>query len=456
MYIGRETETVEFKKTTGELPAALVSISAILNKHQKGILYFGVLDNGKVIGQQVGDNTIRDITNNINNKIKPKIRPKVYKSILDEKELIIVEFEGEKVPYSADGRYYMRVGDEDQKLEPDELNDLFKKFGRNIPWEEQDSGKTIEDIDEETLVNFIQKANKIGRIKEDYIDKETTLKNLNLVLKNGNLKNAGFVLFGKQPQLLLRCAIFAGNDKTTILDMKDYVGNIFELVSNGMLYISEHIMWVSNFKTGKTNRVEIPEIPLDAIREALWNSFCHRDWDNQFDNHIAIFKDRIEIDSPGSFYSDSPLEDYIELKASSKLRNPLIAKIIYLSGEIETWGTGIRKISNLCKSLNVKYEYYIAKSDVFVCFYRKTSDELIEVTKVDMGEEKRYETLRNIDKNEKEVLLLISENPNITQSEVSLKMNYSKRGIEKIIRKLKDKGLIERVGSNKSGYWKIK
>ena len=80
--MGEETEILEFKTSTAEIPAALDSIVAILNKHQKGTLYFGVKNNGTPIGQQMGANTLRDVTRAITDHIEPKIYPTVEKVIL--------------------------------------------------------------------------------------------------------------------------------------------------------------------------------------------------------------------------------------------------------------------------------------------------------------------------------------------------------------------------------------
>lgn len=58
----KESETTEFKKSTSELKTAVISIAAILNKHGKGELYFGIKDDGTVVGQMVGRNTIKEVT----------------------------------------------------------------------------------------------------------------------------------------------------------------------------------------------------------------------------------------------------------------------------------------------------------------------------------------------------------------------------------------------------------
>ena len=75
MNLGSESETVEFKKSTGEHQEALQAMSAMLNKHGRGELYFGVKDNGGVIGQDVTDATIRQVAGWISDKIEPSISP---------------------------------------------------------------------------------------------------------------------------------------------------------------------------------------------------------------------------------------------------------------------------------------------------------------------------------------------------------------------------------------------
>jgi ATP-dependent DNA helicase RecG len=77
MKLGKETETLEFKKTTGELKEAVVSIASILNKSGKGELYFGIKNNGAVVGQQIGDATLRDVSKALSDNLKPQIFPTI-------------------------------------------------------------------------------------------------------------------------------------------------------------------------------------------------------------------------------------------------------------------------------------------------------------------------------------------------------------------------------------------
>src|SRR3989338_5388366 len=112
----KETETVELKKSTSELKKAVISISAILNKHGKGTLYFGITDDGKVVGQQIGKSTLKDIAKTIADHIDPKIYPDIKAETINGKDCIVVEFSGHESLYSAFGRFYLRAGDENKKL----------------------------------------------------------------------------------------------------------------------------------------------------------------------------------------------------------------------------------------------------------------------------------------------------------------------------------------------------
>lgn len=463
----RENEMIELKKTTSELKESLVSIVAILNKHQKGKVYFGVKDDGTVIGQEIGTKTLREVSEAITTKIEPKIYPTVTNVKIDGKDCILVEFEGDNVPYLADGRAYIRVSDQDKKLSVEEMRKILLKTGyKNNKWEEKASNITLDDIDEETLKEFIEKGNKKGRIAYQYTNKIDVLRKLNLIDDKGKIKNAGEVLFGKYPNIQLRVAIFATEEKTTFLDMQDFKGNIFKLIDIGEQYISKNIRWSANFNTGSFAREDIPEIPIRAMREVLCNSFCHRLWDVPYDNDIAIYKDRIEICNPGHFTDEATPEDYITKNEPSRPRNPLIAQIIYLSGEIEKWGSGIKNVYKKCKEDNIKVEFEDRKTAFFVVIYRKDLEELIENTEKNLKNVPQN-VPQNVPKNvpqnvpikynktEKKIIDLISENPNITQLEIAEITKLSEKTIKRNMNKLKEKGILKRIGINRTGHWEV-
>ena len=88
MKIGKESEKLEFKKTTSELKEGVISIAAILNKHGGGELYFGLQNNGIPVGQMVGEKTLRDISQAVSNHLEPKVYPKITEAIIDNKHCI--------------------------------------------------------------------------------------------------------------------------------------------------------------------------------------------------------------------------------------------------------------------------------------------------------------------------------------------------------------------------------
>ncbi|MDY5422778.1 ATP-binding protein [Hornefia butyriciproducens] len=154
MNLGKETETLEFKKTTGEMKEAMVSISAILNKHGIGTLYFGVKPNGDVIGQDVSESSLRDVSRAVYENIKPQIYPAIDEVVVGEKHLIKVEFSGESAPYSAAGRYYLRTADEDREVTPEELKVFFGVNKYREKWEKGKSEATSKQIDKTAIKAF--------------------------------------------------------------------------------------------------------------------------------------------------------------------------------------------------------------------------------------------------------------------------------------------------------------
>ena len=142
-------------------------------------------------------------------------------------------------------------------------------------------------------------AQDVGRIAIEYTNKETVLNQLELIEDN-KLLNAGKVLFSDDVLQDVQMAIFATNERLTFNDIQRYHGSVLKLVDIAENYIKSNIHWRAEF-TGEIRRREIPEIPTDAIREALVNSFCHKDYSSGESNEVAIYKDRIEIYNQAHF-----------------------------------------------------------------------------------------------------------------------------------------------------------
>lgn len=271
----QETETIELKKSTSELKEAVISIVAMLNKHQRGELWFGIKHDGTVAGQQISDKTIRDVSKAIADHVEPRIYPVVEHVEIDGKACIKVQAKGGEHPYYAYGRAYIRVGDEDRQLSAKELEKLILEKNRDrLRWDTEICAKaTIDDIGPGKLKSFL----KLCGLKFDTIP--NSLEKLNLV-QDGKLLNAAVLCFARKPEKFfpnarLRCAVFGTLDTTVTITMQDFHGDVFYLIKKAEEYILEHIN--IGMRLDGLFRVDVPEIAPEAFREAIINAFCHRD-----------------------------------------------------------------------------------------------------------------------------------------------------------------------------------
>ncbi|HNZ77106.1 MAG TPA: ATP-binding protein, partial [Bacilli bacterium] len=222
MNLGKEGEKLEFKKTISELKEGVISLASMLNKSGEGTLLFGVKNNGDVVGQQTGEHTTTNIVNEIKNHLKPFINPKVTIEKYDDLSLIKVEAIGMDSPYSAYGRYYKRCDDQDLEMTQNELEYFFNN--KNISytkWEKTITQFGADDVDEDLLIKYIDKANEFNRLNYRYKSVEDAMTRLGL-MENGKLNNAGYYLFSKSKPLLVKFARYATDERITFIDNRHY------------------------------------------------------------------------------------------------------------------------------------------------------------------------------------------------------------------------------------------
>ncbi|MDO8721833.1 MAG: ATP-binding protein [Syntrophales bacterium] len=107
-----ESENVELKESTFELKEGIISLVAMLNKHHRGELWFGMRNDGIVVGQSVSEKSLREVSRAISDNVEPKVYPTIEQALVDGKQCIRVLVEGKDSPYFAYGRAYIRIGDE--------------------------------------------------------------------------------------------------------------------------------------------------------------------------------------------------------------------------------------------------------------------------------------------------------------------------------------------------------
>ncbi len=433
----KENEHIELKKSVSELKDALKSVSAILNKHKKGIVYFNVSPNGVPVKNDVSEKTLRKISQTISDKIEPKIYPHISVVNIKSIDVIKVQFEGHQTPYSAEGRYYIRVADEDKQMSQAQLRQFILK-NKDLRWDSiPNAGFNIKDIDANKVKNFC----KLADIK--FSSSKNVLENVNLI-KNGELLNGAIILFGKNPikyfqNVKLMCSVFGTNNTATIIDQKEYEGDIFYLIETAVKYILQNIH--IGMKIDGLYRNDIPEINSEALREAVINSFLHRDYFDPDFVSVLIFKNRVEIRNPGKLFGGITIKDILT-KNISRRRNEVIADILSRAHYGERKGHGIALIKEL--EPEAKFEQI---GDIFITeFIRPTyniSKDLIE------------RLVEGLVENQKKIVLYIWENPKISKRELSEKLGVSTTTIDKNIEKLKKIKILERIGPDKGGRWQI-
>lgn len=441
MNLGQETEQIEFKESTSRLKESLIDVAAILNKHSGGLLYFGVRNDGEVCGQPIGPSTLRDIARKIYENIKPQIYPTITIESDGDCRYIKVEFKGNDKPYACDGRYYLRVHDESQEMSPFELAHFILN-GNYVKWEKLSTSETIADVDEKKLKWFLQRAIECGRMPQMDYDRDVLMGKLHLLSQDGmHLNHAGELLFSANKPIKLKMAVFLGNDKTTFIDMNPVSGNIFELLIEAENYFKSHLNWSARFEGFQ--RINVPEIPMDALREAVANAFAHASYLGNGQHEIDIHPNRVAIFSPGSFASDLSPEDFVAGNMTSSIRNEIICDVLFKCNVIESWASGLKKIDRLCRGTGIKTDYLKEPDGFWFIFFRNRPD-----LPLDSHTEGLSET-------DQQVLALIKNNQKTTISDLAYILGKGTRTIQRSIERLKNKKLIVRVGSNKGGYWTV-
>ena len=453
MKIGTENEKLEFKKTTAELKEGVISIDAILNKHGGGELYFGVQNDGTPKGQMVGEETLRTISQAIHNHLEQKVYPEIELVYLDDLSCIRIAFVGDDAPYFAFGRAYIRVADEDRVMIPTELEAFFlrKSEGRD-KWDSELSGKMISHVDEKIVRQYVEKANDVERIDFHFTDVKDTLDRLYVTSGNA-LTNASCAVFVGMPLLEIQMAVFATKHKLTFLDIRRGSGNIRQLIEIGVKYIIDNTRW-RVVLDGSLQRKEVPEVPIEAIREAVTNSFCHRDYRSSQNNEIAIFSNRIEIYNPGRFPDGQTPENFIRGETRSIRRNPNIAQLLYYSKDIESFGTGLQRLVAHCDEANVHVEFACSDLGFTVVFYRPSN----HINADDSITENITENITDsitVNEMQKSIMLQMQNDPKITAKKLAESLGIAERNVKNHIKALKEAGIVVREGSAKGGYWVV-
>jgi ATP-dependent DNA helicase RecG len=345
-----ESETVKFKKSTSSLREAIETICAFAN-HRGGYLLIGVEDSGAIIGQQVTDDTLRNIANAVKLNTDPKLYPGIARIELAGKTCILVTVEESPLkPHLAYGRSYLRVGSTNQKLDRDRYTYLLQQRFNGYGFDHQPQpGASLDDIDTDALYEFLEIANSVRNLNENLLlPPDMVLQKLDL-MQGDNLTRAAILLFGKNPREFfsyhfeVKCGQFPNDTGyDTMANEQEFNHNIIQNFHATLTFVLGSIHKSS--QKGTVQRVETWELPVDVIREALVNMIVHRDYRQNVKSTVEVRPSTISFYNPAHLFGPTITIERLKKLHPSRPGNKLIARAFYLMGLFENWGGGTLKI----------------------------------------------------------------------------------------------------------------
>lgn len=386
-----ESATVEFKIAVpryAELADRLCGMANGLG----GYVIIGVADKTwEIAGVKNLSDTI-DTLLQASRHCKPAIR-------LDPQQPQVVEVQGKKVVvahvppndgrlYQSGGVFWIRRGTHTVPLESDEIEGFFHRRG-SLSWENRPVElATMADLDLE-LVRAFAERRQSSRSREGGrgADLETLLQKSGCAIAMSDTSkgrtvlrptNAGLLLFGHAPQEFLMqaeviCVLYGDNlGVRRYLDRRNLHGTITSQIDQAEEFLKRNIQ--VGARTEGFHRIDEPDYPLEALREAVVNAVVHRDYSLAGEAvRIFFYGNRIEVHSPGLLLPGLSLEEIKQGKTISRPRNPTIANVLreLPGGYMERLGSGINFMINQMRLLNRPEPEFKEQHEFVVTFYKE-------------------------------------------------------------------------------------
>lgn len=453
-----ESLTVEFKeKYTSRIDEDIVAFA----NARGGTLLLGVRNDGTVGGEHL-TNDLKAKINSLARNCKPSISIEMEQ--VGEVVAVVVP-EGAEKPYSCGSGYYRRLDGNTQKMSHDELRIMFAE-NEPLPFEEKTvKGFTFDDVSKAKMRAFTKEAGiRIGSTAvPDFL---RSLK----VADETRVKNAGILFFARDVhdhlhQAQMTLLAFKGTDRLHIYDRRDVRDDLLTQFNEAVAFLKKHLNVRSEIRG--VNREDIYEIPLEVLREALVNALMHRDYSiTGTQVSVEVYDDRVEIVNPGGLLKGLSIRD---LGTVSIRRNELIADLFFRLHKVERIGMGIRKMKEAMVSAGLREPTFATDAFFRATFQRSPEFALKEGKEglekrfgeklgdgweelVERLEEKLGEKLREGERN---ILRLIHRNKRVSIREMAREVGISTTAIDKNLTKLKNKGILRRVGPDKGGHWEV-
>lgn len=363
-----ESETVEFKSSFDR--EVIETLAAFANA-KGGKVFVGISDNGKVTGVQLNKETIQTWINQAKQLTSNALIPDAETISLKDKKVVILSVPESPIkPVACKGRYYKRIKNANHQLSVSEVVNMHLRTF-NSSWDfHVDEYHSEKDISLTKVQNFIERANanKETQVMDDPL---TVLQKFELI-REGKITYGCFLLFMTGESFISTIELGRFQTETIIKDGTTLKGDIFTEVEGVMNFIKKHIN-KAYIITGRPQREERWDYPLDAIREIVINAIIHRDYTSTADSIVKVFDDKIEIFNPGGLPEGTTIEQLLKGTYISNARNKKVAEVFRAAGLIEKYGSGITRILNAFKAYGLPApEFKEFCGGFMVTVYKKT------------------------------------------------------------------------------------
>lgn len=446
-----ESESLEFKQSFDK--ETIETLCAMANRNG-GTVLIGIGNKGEIKGVQTGKETLPQWLNQIGQVTEPRLIPAITEHKIKGKTIVSIEIASYPIkPISCNGRSYLRVSSSNKQLNTKEIADLHHQTTHNS-WDTLASDRKIEELDIRLIKQYIKQINTSGRRNLGGMkDWKQILQKLEFIVKKKPTW-ACFLLFKKNasalPHTIIRVARFKGT--STIIDDNFIEAPLISQIETTMQAIRKNLR-VEYKITGKPKRDEIWEYPLNAIREALLNAICHRDYRDNSDVLIKIYDDQLSIWNPGTLPYNLSIEELLNNQHSSKPRNKLITQAFYDIGEIERLGSGIKRIMDACKEAKLPVPEIKEEEGGFYVIFKRPENNIYDNqgAQTEMRDvESQYEK-SELNERQRKVITYVENKGRVSNSEYQKMYKVSARTATRELIHLVNKNIFVKVGKTGKG-----
>lgn len=258
-------------------------------------------------------------------------------------------------------------------------------------------GVKLEDLDPERIANFVRMVRVAGKVTfAPGISTTEIISRLGAFdAGTGKIANAAALLFAKNPALFrpsweLKCLQLWGTTfEKPFPSYHIYHGTVFEQIDQALDFVMSRVdHWVGARDAAKSAQAPArSEFPIEAVREAIVNAVCHRDYTDDGSVQVMLFRDRLEVLNPGTLPRGWTAANLLQTH-DSKPHNGILATAMQWAGYVEKSGYGTEDIVRKCKAWGLREpEYHPSSVDFRLVLWRQEVKELRDFTQVgEVGE----------------------------------------------------------------------